>query len=390
MKRKIFIITIILSLYISLSAQNLSKESKIYIITCSPGTELYQAFGHNAIWIEDKTERINQVYHYGTFDFAAPHFYLNFIRGRLNYMLDIELFRDFYYEYNAAHRDVYIEELNLTLEEKDKIYKYLSWKSLPANKYYRYDFFMDNCATRIRDVLVKTFGDTLVFPKIKIDESYRQAIKPYLRAKPWIRLGTNLLLGLPADKKLNYWSAMFLPDYIDTVLYSAKLEYNNVEKPLVVQRDILIRNNFKIGPKPWFNPSLVFWILFFIVLIISIVEIKKKTKYKGIDFGMYLLLGIVGILLLFMWFGTDHTPTKWNLNILWAFPSHIWFAFVYLKNKKKNLIKNYALIFGIFNLLLCITYPVFPQHFDQALIPFFLLFSLRMLKEYWEIKKKKI
>lgn len=373
----------------SLSAQNLSSNSKIYILTCSPGAELYQAFGHNAIWILDNNQRISQVYHYGTFDFSAPHFYTNFIRGRLNYMLDIELYKYFHQEYNGDHRDVYAQELNLNLEQKNSIYKYLSWKSQPENKYYKYDFFMDNCATRVRDVLEQIFADTIVFPKIKIDLTYRQAIKPYLRAKPWIRFGTNLLLGLPADKKLDYWSAMFLPDYIDTVFNSAKLVYskNNVE-PLVLSRSTIIKNNFKIGKKPWFNPSLVFWSILIIFIAISLLEIKKKKFFKGIDFSIYLILGIVSLILIFMWFGTDHTPTKWNLNLIWAFPSHIWFAFVYLKNKRKKLIKYYSLIFGLVNILLCITFPIFPQHFDQALIPFFILLGGRMLKEFWEATSK--
>lgn len=373
---------------LNLSAQNLSSDSKIYILTCSPGAELYQAFGHNAIWIVDNNQSINQVYHYGTFDFSDPNFYTNFIQGRLNYMLDIELYRYFYQEYDGDNRDVYMQELNLNLQQKNSIYKYLSWKSQAENKYYKYDFFMDNCATRVRDVMVQIFADTLVFPEIKIDLTYRQAIKPYLRAKPWIRFGTNLLLGLPADKKLDYWSAMFLPDYIDTVFNSAQLVYskNNVE-PLVLSRSTLIKNDFKIGKKPWFNPSLVFWSILIIFIAISFLEIKKKKFFKGIDFVIYLILGIVSLILLFMWFGTDHTPTKWNLNLIWAFPSHIWFAFVYLKNKKKKLIKYYSLIFGITNIILCLTFPIFPQQYDQALIPFFILIAGRMLKEFWESKK---
>jgi len=337
MKRLTFLFAILLSIT-SLFSQSLSPKSEIYIITCSPGEELYQSFGHNAIWIVDSVKRINYVYHYGTFDFSDPDFYVNFVRGKLNYMLGVEYYGSFEQEYNNAGRDVYAQKLNLDQAQKNEIFRYLRWKSLPENKYYIYDFLQDNCATRVRDVMVRIFGDTLVLPEKELDLSYRDVLKSYFRPMPWTRLK-------------------------------------------------IINNNFEIGKKPWFNPTLVFWSLLVVFMFLSVLELKKKTVYKGVDFVLYIILGIIGILLLIMWFGTDHTPPKWNLNLLWAFPTHIWFAFVYLKNKKFKLIKIYSLIFGLLNIVLVLSYPIFPQDYDPALIPFFLLMGGRMLKRYWEIKK---
>ncbi|MEA3451389.1 MAG: hypothetical protein U9Q83_05740, partial [Bacteroidota bacterium] len=252
-------------------------------------------------------------------------------------------------------------------------------------------FLQDNCATRVRDVMVRVFGDTLVLPEKELDLSYRDVLKPYFRPMPWTRFGANLLLGLPADRKLDSWHAMFLPDNIIKVFDSAKLKYNDgQEENLVISTTKIMDNDFEIGKKPWFNPTLVFWSLLIVFIVFSFFELKKKIVYKGVDFVLYFILGIVGILLLLFWFVTDHTPPKWNLNLLWAFPTHIWFAFVYLKNKKLKLIKIYSLIFGLLNIMLVITYPIFPQDYDYALIPFFLLIGGRMLKRYWEIRKKNI
>jgi hypothetical protein len=385
MKR--FIVFFVLALnFFSVYSQNLSKKAEIYVLTCSPGNELYQAFGHNAIWIIDSLKDINMVYHYGTFDFSTPHFYIKFIRGRLNYMLALEPYRYFIAEYASDGRDVYKEKLNLTYDEKNSIYKYLTWKSLPENKYYKYDFFNDNCATRIRDVLEKIFPNSLQYPDLKIKKTYRQAIKPYLRARPWTRFGINLLLGLPADKELDVRTAMFLPDYVDTVLLKTKIITSTITKPLVLSRSYMIRSNYKIGPKPFFNPTLFFWLLFVAIAIVSYFELKKKKKYKIIDFVIYFVTGVSGIILLFMWFGTDHSATKENLNVIWAFPVHLWIAFVYLKGKRLNLLKYYSLIFAIVNLALVVLYPLFPQHFDIALIPLFLMMSMRFFKEYYELR----
>jgi hypothetical protein len=389
MNKKVILFFIILIFAFKTSfSQNLSPKAKIYVLTCSPGEELYQVFGHTAFFIQDSARHFFMVYHYGTFNFSDPNFYLNFIRGRLNYMLGLEYYIDFINEYTIDKRNVYMTELNLSYEKKNEIYKFLTWKSQPENRYYKYDFFMDNCATRVRGVIEKFYGDSLIYPQnYKIKKTYRQAITPYLRPMPWTRFGINLLLGLPADKKLDFRSAMFLPDYIDTVYSKSTLNINGKIEPVFKNRTTLINSNFKIGKKPIFNPTLTFWTLFIIMFFVSLWEFKHKKILKGIDFSMYLLLGIISFILLFMWFGTDHTPTKWNLNIIWAFPTHIWFAFVALKGKNKNLLKNYPFIFALIILILLISFPIFPQQYDIAMIPLFLIFSIRMLNSYYIYKK---
>lgn len=377
-KFQLFFLLLFLSLGKIAYTQQLTDNSKIYIIVCSPGDELYQAFGHSAFWIIDTTTRVNLIYHYGTFNYADPNFYTKFIRGKLDYMLAAESYPAFMNEYSTDGRDVWKLELNLNTAKKNELYSYLKWKSLDANKYYKYDFFMDNCATRVRDVIEKIYGDSLVYENnFDIKTTYRKSIKPYLQAKPWTRFGINLLLGLPADKKLNFYSAMYLPYYIDSVYSIANLNFDNTTQKLVTERSEMIVSNYQIGKRPFFNPTYLFWFLFVIISALTFIEFRKKKVYKAVNFTYFLITGIVSILLLFMWFLTDHTPTKWNLNLIWAFPTHIVFAFLYLKNNK--IVSKYLLITGIVSVLLVITYPVFPQQFDIAMIPFFLAFGIRFL-----------
>jgi len=383
MKQRLLFLLLFLFLANPFFAQRLSDSAKIYILVCSPGDELYQAFGHNAFWVVDESRRVNYIFHYGTFNFADPNFYVKFIRGRLDYMLSIEGYEYFIKEYSGDGRDVWKLELNITNKEANNMFEYLMWKSREENKYYKYDFFMDNCATRIRDVLERTYGDSLIYNEQKINLTFRKAIKPYLKAKPWVRFGTNLLLGLPADKKLDFYSAMFLPYYIDSVYNVATLQYDGKSENLVTNRDYMIFSDFKIGKTPILNPSFVFWALFLILAFVTSIEFRKRKIFKGIDFTYYLITGIAGLLMLFMWLGTDHTPTKWNLNLLWAFPVHAYFAFVYLKDKKKNFISKYSIVFAVINIILVITFPFFPQQFDVALIPFFLIFGIRFFVEHY-------
>ena len=381
MKKSLIILLFFFSFFsfkIISAQQHISRETDIYILTCSPGEEIYQVFGHTTFWIVDDSTRLNYIYHYGTFNYADPNFYLNFIKGRLNYMLALESYPAFIQEYSNDGRDVYKYKLNLTYNQKVKLYEFLTWKSKPENRYYMYDFFLDNCATRVRDVLENIYGDSLVYPDIKIDLTYREAIKPYMQGKPWLRFGTNLVLGMPTDKKLDAYSAMFLPDYIDTVICASKLKTPSGLENLGFNRSYLIQSNYEINKKPFFNPTYFFWFLLFLTALIIFIEYKKEKKFKAIDFTLLFVTGLTGIIILFMWFGTDHSPVKWNLNILWAFPTHIITAFLIFKQKFDLFVKKYLFIFSIINIILAITmWFLLPQKYDTAIFPFLLILILR-------------
>lgn len=386
--KRFYLFLYILLFASNVNAQKLTDDAKIYILTCSPGEELYQAFGHTAFWVVDESIRYNYIFHYGTFNYSDPNFYTNFIKGRLNYMLALESYQMFIDEYSGDGRDVWKMEMNLTQEKKQQLFDFLVWKSQPENKYYLYDFFMDNCATRVRDVVEDIYGDSLIYADYKIDITYREAITPYLRAMPWTRFGVNLLLGMPADKELDYSAAMFLPDYIDSVYAKAKIITPNGEQNLGINRDFMIQSNYKIGEKPFFNPGLIFWLIFVILSILTFIEHKKKKKIKIIDNILLFILGLAGVIMLFMWFGTDHSPTKWNLNILWAFPTHILVAFVLYREKFTSFFRKYMLIFGSLNFLLAITmWFMLPQQYDVAVFPILLLLSIRFLAYYQRERK---
>ncbi len=387
MIRKIIIVLIIVFANFFSKAQ-LTDQAKIYVLTCSPGEELYQTFGHSAIRVVDPVLRIDYVFNYGTFDFYEPHFYLHFIQGKLNYMLELEPTRYFIDEYKEAKRDVWASELNLTNEEKNKIYNFLMWNSLPENKYYLYDFFLDNCATRVIGALEKGLpAKSLIYPDLKINKTYRQAIKPYLIDRPWTRFGMNLLLGLPADKKLDIRTSLFLPDYVDTITQQMQIVTDTGTKPFVKQRKIFIESHFEFKPKPWFNPTLVFVVLALIFTYLFFYERKRQKLFITADFILWIVIGIVSFVMLFMWFGTDHSPTKWNLNLIWAFPLHFVYAFYLKRNHKSNFVKYYSLVFSVVYLVLILTFPFFPQQFDTAMLPLLYILGTRMYNEFYFSKK---
>src|SRR5690606_34037655 len=142
------------------------------------------------------------VYNYGTFDFDTPNFYVKFARGKLNYILNVTTFDRFIRTYQIEGRWVKRQILNLTETEKQALFNFLENNALPENRDYKYDFFYDNCSTRIRDVLEYILGDKLHYPENPADsvQTFRNLIDLYLTDLKWSDLGIDLALGAPTDK----------------------------------------------------------------------------------------------------------------------------------------------------------------------------------------------
>jgi len=368
----------------------LSDSSEISILTCSPGPELYAAFGHSAFRIKDLKNNLDWVFNYGTFNFKTPNFYLKFIKGQLNYELTIEPYYYFEKSYTADNRDVYQQVLNLDSLQKQKLFDFLIWNASDENKEYLYDFFWDNCATRIRDVINKQFADTIIFPEKEWKVSYRDLIDSYLEPSYWTHFGINLVLGMPADSLVDYFSVQFLPDYMDTTFSAVKYKDANLGN-FVVKREHIIKSLPKDDQNlyKYISPKVVFWFLFILISLITFLEFKRKKKYFLTDIILLLFLGIIGLIITFMWFGTIHKAANYNLNFIWALPTHFVVAFIFMKTKKSKILNYYLLISGILAIILIPLWNIFPQRFDTALIPLFLIIGLRFITLFLYNKKLK-
>lgn len=186
---KKILLFILVSLSCTCFAQDtLSLNAEISVLTLGPYQgELYSAFGHSAIRVYDPELEMDDAYNWGVFDFNQPNFYLNFAKGHLLYKLGVypyDLFRD-HYIYN--NRYVHEQKLNLTTAQKQKLYEYLTWNRQPENQNYLYDYFYNNCATKVRDVLVTVFGDSVKFDGSYVKTSYsiRDLTDIYLVQQPW-------------------------------------------------------------------------------------------------------------------------------------------------------------------------------------------------------------
>lgn len=299
------------------SADTLSNRAQVSLITISPGEDLYSAFGHSTIWILDTEKNIDRVYNYGTFDFEQPNFYMNFVKGHLDYTLTAYTFEEQYLMTQYEGRGLSQQVLDLDSIQKQRLYDFLEWNALPQNMHYLYDFYLDNCSSRLRDVLQKNVGPQLVFDKtIATPYSFRDWMNICLVPHPWSALFMNIGLGAPADKQTDYLTQMYLPINLKLGLSTAK----NGDKPLVkVEQELLNPTE-----KEHASSGSGTWIASMLVLVLSILvtfPLKHFTwLWKTHDILLFAFVTILGSILAMLWAFTDHWVCAMNTDLLWANP----------------------------------------------------------------------
>ena len=345
-------------------AVGLSDSSRISLLTCSPGDELYSCFGHSGIRVTDYRQGFDLVFNYGTFDFGAPNFYLNFVKGHMIYMLGVDRFQDFRDQYIYEQRSIYEQEINLNAEDRVKIFDFLVDNYSPEKRDYRYDFLFDNCATRIREVFEKNLAGKVVFDYSSFTDkkSFRTLINDYSENQPWEQFGMGLLIGLPVDRMATPQEMTFLPDYLNKAFAHASISGQPLCKPQATILDIKTPASAQSIDKK-ITPNIVFGLLLFIIVLITVFEFQKGKHFYALDCILFFIAGILGCLFLALGGFTEHTTTQWNLNLLWAWPAHIAMAFILLFAKKKRWVLNYFLVTAIFAAIMVIGWKLLPQKF---------------------------
>lgn len=379
-------ITKITLLFLSLFFFNLAKSYaqqdscnlRVSLLTVTPGEELYTTWGHSALRVTDTVTNQDIVYNYGTFYFGDPDFYTKFIRGKLMYYLDSDNYDSFVEENRGENRGITEQVLNLSCAEKRNVIMLLEANMMGQNRFYKYDFLFDNCTTRLRDLIEKASDSSVHFGKVlQSKASFRDLIHEYLdyNDQQWSKLGIDILLGKKTDAFPAPYQVMFLPDYLMKTFDSSTIGTNKLvsEKHSIIRQKYVSRSKDNLT-----HPFFLFVCLFVIIAFLSFSKNKPTQKVlASFDGFLFFITGLLGILILFMWFGTDHIMCRDNLNILWAWPTNVIAAF-YI-HSKKSWAKKYFLLYAVFNILLIIFWKTIPQHFNAALIPIIAILIFRSL-----------
>jgi hypothetical protein len=360
----------------------LSNQAEISIITCGPTqTELYSAFGHSAVRVKDPINSLDVVFNYGVFDFDQPNFYLNFTRGNLLYKLSVGHFPSFRDYYISENRFIHAQLLNLDSAQSQKYFDFLQWNAQPENADYLYDYFYDNCATRIREGLIEVFGSN-----ITIDSNYTQGGKTirelcdmYLKEQAWGDLGIDICLGLPMDKKASAWEYMFLPDYLEKALRQAKIKESvqSQEKNLVNSRSVIFASQGGSSNSPLLNPYAAFALILLLAIFFTVYSYQQPRKARFFDFTLFIILGLVGFLLFVLWFFTNHQAAANNFNLLVFLPTHVILAFALFKKSWSSLTKILLKFTPYYYAVLTAVWIWLPQELHLAFMPLCAVLILR-------------
>lgn len=353
-----------------------SSRLRISLLTCTPGEELYSTFGHSAYRVIDSNSVTDIVYNYGTFNFDDDGFYLKFVQGKLLYYVSTEQFSDFKYLYQSTNRGITEQVLDLSAVEKINIRHFLNENLKEENRYYKYDFFLDNCTTRLRDILKKNKNSSFTQkPVMPVGSRFRQAIHQYLdnNHKDWSKLGIDILLGQPCDVVMTAEQMQFLPDNLMKSLDSSN-------HPMVLSKQNLYPITDENSKRSIFTPFVVFSLLLICIVLMGFVKTKFARAFlQGFDGLLFFLTGALGIILIFMWVGTDHSMTKNNFNLIWAWPTHSIMAF--FANSKKGWVKKYFKFTAVALMAVLISWVFLPQQMNNGLLPIVLLLIYRSVKK---------
>jgi hypothetical protein len=364
------------------------ENTIVSLITCDPGDEIYSHFGHSAIRIQNNNKKIDLVVNWGLFSFSDGQlqFGYDFAKGRLKYFMGFQKMDDFLLEYKETQRGVSVQELNFNSKEKKEFLNLIDENYKPENREYRYEFFYDNCSSRIRDLIIRTIGNNLKLD-ISLDSNqftFRDIIHSFLKNEPWLNLGIDLVLGKRIDVFVDNYNLMFLPKYLAAISAKSLIKQANKSKSLISKTTIIIPSKNKESEVE----NIVFFSWISLIVTLSLLIIKRNIIFNIWSTITLTIIGVLGIILVFMWFGTDHQATKYNLNLLWATPFHLYLiAIIILKKWNK-----FSYWFILCSLSLLFLTVLFWFTLSQELNPFIkpVILQLGLIYYYYLRKNKNV
>ncbi len=304
----------------------LSEQSRISLLTCAPGNELYSRYGHTALRVQDSVNQLDVVFNYGIFDFNTDHFYWKFMRGETYYQLGIESADSFFFGYARHQRPVYEQVLNLTLPQRQSLFEALVVNYEPRNRYYLYNFVFDNCATRPYQLIKQILEDSIISTYIGAEgQTYRTFLRHYTRPASWADFGINLLFGARADQPMYGEQRLFLPEELMFFLSEARMPDGT---QIVQIGDI---HHFEIQPVPWYATWYLGIALFALFLVAISLWDRHRAKWS---WWVEVVMGIIYLALLlvvgFLTFFSIHPLVGFGWRLLIIPAVHLCARLIYI------------------------------------------------------------
>ena len=311
-----------------------SDDLEIMLATFGLGQEVFERFGHNAIWVHDRANGTDITYDWGNFSFHQPGFIRRFLTGDTRYSMEAKDANAMVDYYRQLGRPITVQRLNLTAQQKRELRDFLRWNALEENKYYRYDYFVDNCSTRLRDALDHVLHGTLRAATDSVRTAFsfrRESVRLTDGVRP-VQTGIDIALGRPADVPLTVWESFFIPMRLRDALRGFTLPSgaDGARVPLVASEQSIepFPGTQRVVELPT-APRLVWRLLFVglalaaLVAGIRVMAVSRRGAVWGlavVTAAWSLLCGLIGVILVLAWTATRHIFWAWNENLLLLSP----------------------------------------------------------------------
>jgi hypothetical protein len=299
----------------------------VYLLTFGWGDVVWERFGHNAIWIKDAAHGTNMTYNWGMFDFNQPRFVWRFVTGDTRYWMEPIDYNSMVAYYKQHNRSILAQELNLTPAQRLKLQQFVLWNALPENKFYRYDYYRDNCSTRLRDAIDHALSGQLQTSTVSrmTTGTYRWHTQRLMTGDVPLYTGVTLALGHPADKPLSMWEEMFLPVRMANDLRTVSIADSlGAQIPLIRSETAIFTAGRPPEPAapPYYLPLFVAVGIIFAAVLVLLVRSAEGGQRLSM-FGATalatlwsLIAGVGGLALVFAWFFTRHYFMGRNENLM--------------------------------------------------------------------------
>jgi hypothetical protein len=336
--------------------------TEIWLVTYSPGEIYWQRFGHNAIWVRDDRFSLDHTFNFGFFDFEQENFFLRFLMGRMLYFSAAQKVGDEFAQYMAENRSIRAQRLDMTQAQKDELIRYLVNEARPENRDYLYDYYRNNCSTRVRDALDLALGGVISreSDSVRAPQTWRDHTRRLTHDDFWIYLGLETALGLYVDRPISLWDEMFIPGQLADAVAGTE--------SLVLEDRVLFESS--LSP-PLDRPGLT-WPRYLLasLLVLAAAALMARWLDAAILARIWLTVsGMAGLVILFLWFGTDHLVAGLNMNLLALNP--LWLVFAAWKGSWRSVMP----VVGIFSAM-SLVIALVPGQYTADVIAAFLPLNL--------------
>lgn len=359
---------------------SVSSRFIISVLTFGPGDAIFERYGHNAIRVRDTVTGSDLAYNWGMFSFEDPGFLRRFLSGETRYWVAAFPSQPLIEVYQSQDRATEEQILALTPTQAEALALAVARNALPAHREYRYDYFRDNCSTRVRDALDDALGGILrpQFTALQTDLTYRSESRRLSAPDPFAQAGIELALGPKADTRMTAWETMFIPMRLRDHLRSVTVATAAGPVPLVaaetvhyVARRLAERTEpggLVLGP---LGPVLAMWGLLLVPLSPAMRR-RSRVPAAILTGGWFTLTGLIGVLLLGMWLGSAHVFWYRNLTLLLASPVALVVAIpaarAILAGQAPRWVRMLLLLIAAQSMLALVLWPIVAQRLAGPLL----------------------